>query len=270
MPSPELPKEVWERVIGWIPFYNEPGWSHHSKVSRETLCSCSLVCRSWLHRCQLHLFYIVELSNSQQALTFLTVIGSSTSIGRSVSDLVIGPPNADSEEALKTPCYNNWIYTVLTTLPPILTKLRRLEFRNLPTLHPMFIGLASRFQTIHGLGLTNLINQSFREIIRLVNRFSHLHDLDLSNCQWVHPAHCYTGKQFELRKLQVGTHDTCSADVPKWLISSHSASALITLSNLGFIGMSELRSILEECTSTLRRLVCGIDDPQGMHILPHT
>lgn len=258
MPACEFPKEVWERVIDWVPYYSgDRGYRKYSRPSRRTLSACALVRRAWLHRCQYHLFHLVELSNGQRAQAFLDVVTQTPSIRQYVGILIIFPSLGSSEKASKTPCFYNWIYTVLNILPPFLTKLYKLEFQNLPVLQPVFIALASRFEAVHTLSLEGLEKQSFSEIIRLVNRFPKLQRLDLDQCQWTQPAHCYTGRQCGLQRLVIETDDICRENVPRWMSSSRSASVLQYLwiyHPVDTTSMVDLYRILEQCPSTLKNL----------------
>lgn len=250
-----LPTEVCERVIDYIPYYTDPDGFTHTKKSRDTLSACSLVCKSWVPRCQLHLFARVELTNSLQAKSFLGILARSPSVGQGVLGLVISPSPPSTEQASKIPpCYYNWIYKTLTTLPSLLTKLYQLVFQRLPTLHPTFILLASQFKTVRCLILNDLVDQSFREIIRLVNRLPRLQELQLRWCRWRQPAHFYASKQLESLDIQAG--DDCRRDAIKWMSSSRCSSSLNSLvfSSIDTILIIELDRVLQQCTATLRYL----------------
>lgn len=256
MQIPRLPTEVCERIIDFIRDDEPVG----SKVSRDTLCACALVCRSWTPRSQLHLFVCVELSSTLQAQSFLDVLARSPSVCLGVESLIISP--SPPKDPLKTPpCYYRWIHTVLSTLPRILTNLERLDFRRLPTLHQTFIPLASQFKTVKELYLRNLDKQSFSEIIRLVNRFPQLQILYLIDCKWTQPAHYYPSKQHRPQLLTIWLEGHCWENARKWLSSSRCLSAVTDMSfrNINTVVIHELAGVLQQCTGTLRQLIVSFD-----------
>ena len=58
-PLSQLPTEIWERIIDWI----GTGWEPYQFLRlNKTLCACTLVCRSWLHRAWLNLYRSFEIS----------------------------------------------------------------------------------------------------------------------------------------------------------------------------------------------------------------
>lgn len=238
MSTPQLPTEVWERVIDWVPHYH--GSDHHPpfKCENETLIVCALVCRSWLPRSQTRLFQIVKLSNARQAEAFLDVITRSPSIRLRISTLILSPkppatstfeviPARSQPDLSTSPGYYNWFHRILNTLPVLIVNVMKLQLENLPMLHPVSIALLSRFKQVQVLLFKDCSQQSFTEIIRLVNRFSHLHTLDLYQCNWRRSAHCYSGKQHNLKRLGLTMiQEANAADTLTWITSSHSTLAL--------------------------------------------
>ncbi|KAJ3476189.1 hypothetical protein NLI96_g11330 [Meripilus lineatus] len=225
----ELPPEVWERAIGWIPFYRDAAWGFGSPSSRATLVACTLVCRSWLHKSQRLLFPTVVLTDANKAKSFLAALKTLPSLGEYVVTLHIGPLKQDSDGTSKPPNSCSWIYPLLNILPPLLPGVFELNFQNLPPMHKSFFALAPQFKSVTSLFLEGLASQSFSEIIRLVNKFPHLQRLRLNKCQWRQPAHFYSGIKHRLQKIEIWTDDNCKMNVPKWLSASYSTSALTRL-----------------------------------------
>lgn len=273
MGSSVLPIEIWERVIDFIPGLDE--WEAYSKEARDCLWSISLVCRAWVARCRVHLFEIVEPFNGSQAKALMDVIRSSPVVGQWIRVLKISPPKelvdkaepGDKPETTAKipkhpPSYHNWIYELLTVLPPFLTKLRELQLSNLPTLHPSFIHLASRFSTtVNSLTLINLQNQSFAEIIRLVNRFPHLQRLELSECEWKRPVNYYKGKSHKFQTLEVRTSDAHGKDLDNWGLATNSFGGIRMMkwSSIGSPVDNGLKGVLRRCTDTLRIATLSFD-----------
>ncbi|KAJ3477111.1 hypothetical protein NLI96_g10690 [Meripilus lineatus] len=246
-----LPTEVWERVIDWVPYYE------HRKDSRNTLYACSLVCRSWVHRSQFHLFVRIELSNTRQANSFIDILAHSPVIASGLRVLIISPSRSKAKPMEKIPsCFYNWIYVVLATLPPLLPHLEALEFRGLPILHPNFILMASRFKTIRRLRLHNIVYQSFSEIIRLINRFSLLQTLEVYNVQWNQPSSCYPSKRHRIKELISGPDNGCQSDMLNWMCSSQSIVALhsLKLHAVDVLLVPTLNTILHLCMRSLQTL----------------
>ena len=174
------------------------------------------------------------------------------------------------------PCFYNWIYTILATLPPLLPRLEALEFRGLPILHPNFILMASRFKTIQRLRLHNIVYQSFSEIIRLINRFSLLQTLEVYNVQWNQPSHCYPSKRHRMKELISGPDNGCQSDMLNWMCSSQSITALYSLKlhAVGVLDIPALDSILHLCVRSLHRLAIhftsGAPNDLGVYDLTHS
>lgn len=263
MPMPELPIEVCERIIDWIPDYGNLIIPMYAKESRDALYACCLVCKSWVPRCQFHLFFRVELSNSRQAQSFFDILAHSPSVSKGVKTLVISPSRPIPDETPKTPpAFYNWVYTALFTLPSLLTELWQLVFRELPTFHPNFIRLAPQFQSVRILFLNVSFGLSFREIVQLVNRFPELQVLQLWQCHWTQPAHCYPKKQHPLRVLCVVTGGDCRSDALNWMSSSRCLSALRSLIfySVDTLHIAKLDCVLQQCTRNLRYLRVYFED----------
>lgn len=237
--TPRLPPEVCERVIDWVPHYH--GADHYFPFTCEkwTLLVCALVCRSWLPRSQTRLFQVVRLSKARQAEAFLDVITRSPSICSHVSILIFSPkppPISISEvtsvrsqpDLSSSPGHYNWFYKILNILPILLGNVIKLQLESLPMLRPVTLALLSGFKRVQVLIFKFCSELSFAEIIRVVNRFSHLHTLHLYNCHWNLSSHCYSGKQHNLKRLDLSL-TLGLQEFLGWVASSHSALALESL-----------------------------------------
>lgn len=156
------------------------------------------------------------------------------------------------------PCHYNWVYEVLTALPPLLTNLSILDLMNLPALHPSFVCLVSRFTTIRTLRLYFVMSQSFREIIQVVNGLPQITTLHMYHCSWTRPAHFYPSKRLRLQIFYIKTLPDSPGlqwDVFNWMRSSQCLSTLRTLSfddiRPSYIA-HELRHELCQCVNTLQ------------------
>ncbi|KAJ3481794.1 hypothetical protein NLI96_g7416 [Meripilus lineatus] len=165
----------------------------------------------------------------------------------------------DKVEEIMTipPCYYNWIYKVLTRLPPLLVNLSILYLYGLPTLHPRFIRLISCFKTTRTLFLSDLENQSFSEIIQIVNRLPQLRIIYLTQPKWDRPVRFYPSRPFRLEEFSCLADDKhMNTDTLDWLRS------LQDLSRLRFLRIGRLQSsdwdkvhyILQQCMHSLRFL----------------
>lgn len=261
MPVPQFPTELCERIIDFVPFDSDPNGGAYGKRSRDTIYACSLVCRSWVPRSQYHLFLLVQLSSSRQAKAFFDVVTHSPTIGKGVLTLIISPTQEVSRETPNPPNFFNWIYRALATLPSFLTNITTLQFERLPTLHPSFVVLVSRFGTVERLFLNDLSNQSFCEIIQMVNRFPRLTSFRLLRCQWTQPAHYYANQRHQLKMLHNATHGDCRRDVLNWASSSRCLSGIQSLifESVDTLLITEMDRCLRQCTHTLRYLFIGFD-----------
>ncbi|KAJ3478663.1 hypothetical protein NLI96_g9604 [Meripilus lineatus] len=267
MSPPQLPTEIWERVIDWIPIFDGLGyrWMHNT-TTKNTLSACSLVNWSWLPRARFHLFIHVELTTTRQSQAFLSILLRFPSASKGVKQLAIFPSKPDSTTAKIEPSHYNWVYNILATLPNFLTELESLIFTELPDLHPTFIVMASRFRSVRELQLLELDKMSFSEVVRLINRFPRLQVLNIANCQWVKPAHYYPSKKCQLYRLWFDTDGDCQDDALRWMTSSMDCfSALQVLlltspSTMTVRGDPRVESILVQCSRTLKFLLLDIDE----------
>ena len=254
MRTPELPKEVWERVIDFVPYYSDPSGAQREKESVDTLYACALVCRSWLHRSQRHLFATVNLSSASRTQAFLDILVRSPSVGKGVVVLIISPSQGYSRGDSKAQYNYNWIYKALSSLPSFLSGLSQLHLRNLPPLHPSFIPLISRFKTVRVLFIVESLYLSFSEIIRVVNRIPHIKHLQISACSWTRPVTYFARRRgHSLDRFLIQANDDCRRDVLAWLRSSECLSSLRS-ATFGCIETSlvpELLVILQQCLRTL-------------------
>ncbi|KAJ3475181.1 hypothetical protein NLI96_g12006 [Meripilus lineatus] len=155
------------------------------------------------------------------------------------------------------PCYYNWIYKVLTRLPPLLINLSILYLDKLPTLHPRFIRLVSCFKTIRMLFLSNLENQSFSEITQVINRFPQLRSINFLATKWDRPVRFFPSRSLRLEGIYCGANDEHSnTDVLDWLGSLQDLSRLRLLRIDPFhrSDLNKVHRILQRCIHSLEFL----------------
>lgn len=179
-PVPQkLPVEICEVVIGFVDV-RPLGASQQSfaNTCRRTLYSCMLVCRNWVPKSRIHLFRWVSLESKRQAASFITTICTTPQLGEYVQALAIS-------------LRDDSIYKVHQSLPPLLPNLTHLHYSTLPALHSVFFILPSRFSTVTSLRFQHIEQLSFREVVRILNRFPNLQKLELANCVWTSPGSFY-------------------------------------------------------------------------------
>lgn len=154
-------------------------WSPTDRMT--TLHSCALVCRDWVPRSRICLYKDVKLDNERRATSFMATITASPQFGTYVNSLEL-----DAKRV-----HTDWIYKVHLTLPPLLPNLVLLQYRDLPIVHPLFFVLSARFNYVAHLGLADLKFWTFREIVRLLDRFTQLKSLQVDGCIWESPSSFY-------------------------------------------------------------------------------
>lgn len=255
--GPRLPTEVCEQILDVTPRSGDLG-------------RCALVCRSWLPRSRLRLYYRIELDGNLQTLRLITAFETSPDLGRLVNILQLPKSTARKGSDASKPS-NNWIYKAVSTLPRYLTCLEALHFYDLPQLHSIFPVLCSKFTSIKQLEIVHPQNWSFCDVARMVNMFPHLQHLALSDCKWRRPIHFSRSKRHvfaTLRMTQMIDLD-CGDDVLEWILASRSAS---TLTELYWSGLKAshnatlLQMVLQNCPRTLQKVYIG----PGLHELHFT
>lgn len=214
---PRLPLEICEEVIRNIPYEH-----------RNTISACSLVCRGWSRISILRLFEEVTLDSHRRISLFRSAVSASPGLGQRVRYLRIHGSASTTKSA------DGWIYDVLRYLPPFLPNLRHLCFSRLPTLHPIFIPLCSRFTSVRVLKFFSLTNQSLREIIQIANRFKGLRDLGIEFGNWPQSAPPWNGQSHLLECLDVNVTGTAVphgqwTTMNRWIVATHSSLSLIKL-----------------------------------------
>lgn len=194
-PSPQrLPLEILEDIVASIgadlivPTRDDPsfdtvsrreGWSLSDCM--RTLLSCTLVCRDWLPRSRICLYQDVRLDNKRKATSFTMTVTTSLRLGLYVKSLEINPRHK----------HDDWIYKIHQVLPRLLPNLVCLTYRDFPVVHPLFFVLSPRFNSITHLAVSDMKSWTFREIVRLLDRFTQLKTLRVDNCLWRSPSHFY-------------------------------------------------------------------------------
>lgn len=240
--------ELWECVIDAVEIL--PGeWRGY-----ESILSCTLVCREWTPRSQFCLFRCVLLGSAKTASKFMNTISTVPALGRFVQTFFLRPSPKEKES-------NGWICKVFQVLPPLLTNLYELRLEGLPTLHPVFHALSSRFTTVKSLSIQypDTQEQSFREVIQIINGFKNLEKLDIFAAQNTQDL-CYWKQLNNLKSLKVdylGTRST--QDVYSWLLESKACSpnSLKKLS-LSLLPNDSLETIVLKYSQSLQSIQINI------------
>lgn len=217
--------------------------------SGQALYSCALVCRDSVPEITDTPLQDVQLYNSRAVVA----VTASPEFGRYVIDFTV--------ELHHKPA--SWIYYFVQVVPLLLPNLDHLEWHSLPVFQTLFHVLSSRFSTISSLALHDLKNQSFAEILRLVNRCHRLRSLRIHDCEWRSPSSFYPRRYCKLRSfyLDFATPE-CDSDVLRWLTISKSASALDSLHLVDCqipFHSQYLDNLLQQCEATLQKHELGID-----------
>lgn len=136
----------------------------------QQLGSCALVCRSWVPKSRICLFWEVTLQQ-HNATRFTKIVSSSKGLGDYVRELIIDPHDEHGE----------WIYNIIKVLPPLLPNLHHLTYTRLPTLQPIFYVYSSRFVKVTRLSLS-WGSDFMGGIVRVVNSFKNLRSLEIIDC----------------------------------------------------------------------------------------
>ncbi|KAJ3479413.1 hypothetical protein NLI96_g9089 [Meripilus lineatus] len=171
--------------------------------------------------------------------------------------------NKIEENMTIPPCYYNWIYKVLTRLPPLLVNLSFLRFDELPTLHPLFIRLVSCFKTIQTLLLTDLENQSFTEIIQAVNRLPQLRSIYFNDSKWDRPVRFFPSRRLQIEGFFCDADDRhMITDTLDWLGSLQDLSGFrhLRTGSLQSSGWNKMHHVLQRCRNSLISLDLGSSD----------
>ncbi|KAJ3481796.1 hypothetical protein NLI96_g7413 [Meripilus lineatus] len=205
----------------------------------------------------------VAISNDQQSnveeVPLQSGSGNATPPDSSQFNVLSRDQTKDKVEGIMSipPCYYNWIYKVLTRLPPLLVSPSILYLDQLPTLHPRFIRLVSCFKTTRTLFLSHLENQSFSEIIQIVNRLPQLKFIYLHQSKWDRPVRFFPSRPFRLEGFSCLAKDEhMNTDTLDWLGSLQDLSRLPYL-EIGYFQSSDwdkVHHVLQQCMHSLRFL----------------
>ncbi|KAJ3482627.1 hypothetical protein NLI96_g6845 [Meripilus lineatus] len=183
--------------------------------------------------------------------------------GVSETDIPLRDDSQKPKEISVAPRCHNWVYKVLIRLPFLLVNLETLDLRYLPTLHPSFIRLASCFKNVKTLSLWELSNQSFSEIIQLINRLPQLKSLRVMLCQWEKPVRFSPSNRLRLETFHASSlTSSVKTDMLDWLESLQDLSGLSTLELWDAFRSSDLDKlshILRRCTHSLKYLYLWMD-----------
>jgi hypothetical protein len=164
--QPELPLEVWERVVDLI------------SSSAKTLSRVSLVCSAFRRRCQWHLFRHVAVADwptasSREFMRFLLLIHGHENIGSLVQELHMKCPGPDG-----------FIVDILPHIGPKLPNVRSLlitglDLTKLP--HPVQNALVADFCHVARLALSGIRFQLLSQLLDFLSHFNKLEALHVSS-----------------------------------------------------------------------------------------
>ncbi|KAJ3482636.1 hypothetical protein NLI96_g6853 [Meripilus lineatus] len=259
MQSCKLPIELCESVVDCL-----SGSGHNPTLfeyaetleSNPTLNACSLVQLRTSIQAHAFLDAVRHCSHKAQLVQYLGI-----SLVPLPSSLSSSEPWHDRREVKPTtipPCYYDWIYKVLIQLPHLLVNLSTLALFELPTLHPRFIRLVSRFKTVKGLTLWALNNQSFSEINQVINHLPQLKSIYFCYSTWRQPVRFFPSHRLRLEQVACLPSKYVETDMLDWLGSLQCLSGLRYLQWIpqatDIASENKLHHLLQRCRHTLRYL----------------
>ena len=257
MSLPSLPIEVCERIIDMV------GRPSVDPRAGPTLCACAVVCGAWVSRVRRNLFREIRIKDEVRVYRLLAALSHFPFLGRIAEAMIIyGPKDrlkVRGRQIQRAHLSRDWLHKAIQSFPKYLTNLRELSLFDFPTIvHPSFMHHCARFITVESLRVSSL-RQSFREVIRLVNKLPRLRHLYISDCAWDSGQRFYGGKSHSLTTVSLvfvplPNPDSRAGDIFRWLLSSCSVS---TITRLNLIGIQDdklgtIGDIILACRSTLR------------------
>ena len=166
-----LPPELIDEIIAWIDL-------------PSTLCSCCLVCHSWLPASRNRLLEIVYIPDAVAYDLFLTRVVRGEDMDTwlpSVRTLVVGDDNCPNPRA------HNLFYDLAGLLPNLHgLYIDSLDWTTYPVSPKAPLAL-SRFENVRELGVFNVVFPSFGFFRRLISLLPSLARLVLSGFTWPRP-----------------------------------------------------------------------------------
>lgn len=248
-----LPLEVCENVIDYVSFdsWTTVEFSQSYPTTSQSLHACTLVCRDWLPRARINLYRYIHLDSKHKTAQFVWTLSTRPPLGEYVDHLCI---DCFTDHAGP----NGWIYYDLRTLLP---NIRKLEYRSLPTLHSIFAITISQFSTVRSLYLRDLVYQSFRETVHVVNALRHLEELTIASCRWKTPGRFFSGKRHAFIALNItGLEPSATIDTFCWAVASHSTTFLTKVQLDVHDYTPEFDLLLASCLLTLKALFLNFHD----------
>lgn len=258
-----VPLEVCEQIIEFtdVPLLGDYGWEFKDN-RRKTLYSCALVCRDWVPKSRIHLFRSVRLFDKYSATRFISTILTNPGFGQYVRRLEI-----------RGLLPGDWIYKVHWHLSSLLSRLIHLTYSNLPVLNPVFFVLSPRFNVITSLKLDLMVNQSFREVMRVLSKFTNLQKLEINACQYG-PFFCReTMNGHGLLSVRIidspGYGDYILVDdAIDWLAKQHPANSLKEFEfkwDNNYSSLHKLHSLMSMHTESMIRLKLWVPNNYWMN-----
>lgn len=139
MPVPQLPTELWERIIDDV----------RDTLDRPSLLACALTCRTFLTRVRWHLYPTVIVRSGSNLTIVANALRTTPILRERVASLIVQVDDPEDDQ--------RWIPLVPLELAPYLTHLRFLNFRGVDfakvSSHPQFRAAFVMFKTIKHLSL---------------------------------------------------------------------------------------------------------------------
>lgn len=184
---PQLPVEVCELIIDFVNA-SFVGFNHETDIERRnTLRACSLVCRCWRPRSQLHLYHFVVLDDKKQLELWARSIRQNPELATYIHDVSL----RGNRDGLKFPSgVEQWTSLIALALSS-LTQVDRftLKWCDWRFLHPSFFTMVSSIPSITQLILTSIQLHSSRELVHFFHSFPNLQCLLLLDvyCSKIQP-----------------------------------------------------------------------------------
>ena len=201
-PQPRLPIELCEHIIDFI-FSQAKDYDNHK--TQEALSTCSLVCRAWCARARMHLFKKVLLVPGKVP-SLDTILRRNPSITAGIVQVVVSITRSRFDEcfgSFKHALSNNWSgwyegsydhewhkwldhnpYPSLLSsfaIQHLLTNMVYLEIEGLNLTQEHYcLHRAPLFRSVQHLSLNYLPSSQLSQLVRFINSFPSLSDLQVS------------------------------------------------------------------------------------------
>ncbi|KAJ3480189.1 hypothetical protein NLI96_g8525 [Meripilus lineatus] len=264
---PRFPHEIFEFIIDFIGYDEYDGrveWLHW----------CSLVCSSWEYRARPHLLRVVRLGNTRHVESLHQALLQKPHYRPLIRTLKFRFPRRDhlsTKPRLARDAFDNlstvWFSEAISKIPRLLPNLYKLEFHRLPSFDiiqselPRF---CRRFGNIRSLRLGHLTEQTFYQIVHIINEIRGLRSVEISDCSWEQFGRVHPFQQRRLSEVYLDLRPDFEGAISAWMIQSDSLSALRSLTWWSYKeSRDQISRILKCCEQTLREATMTIYIPEG-------